>query len=109
MFAKNLASQLAEFFPQYEKALVEPMSNHTIQLNVEQHVEKAGSILGVNLGNINLHNTSPEDAFIQLVREPLEILYSKEPKKQIIIVVDALDEAVYNKESPNRILHPIYV
>jgi len=35
-----------------------------------------------------------EDAFTRLVREPLEVLPGQEPEKQVIVMVDALDEAL---------------
>jgi len=35
-----------------------------------------------------------EDAFTRVVREPLEVLPGQEPEKQVIVMVDALDEAL---------------
>lgn len=101
VFVKNLALQLGECFPEYLKALNENSVDRQIQFNLDLNVQTADNVIGIILQNIEVGGISSEDAFIRLVKEPLEVLHNKDPEQQVIILVDALDEAVLSVVKPN--------
>ena len=94
VFAESLALQLSELYPAYAKALDEMRGDRKIDIKVEQQIGTAEQVVGVIIKSIDLSGISPEDAFIRIVREPLEALYRENSAKQIVILVDALDEAL---------------
>lgn len=96
-FVESLALQLSKRFPAYGKALAEKSGDRQIRIDVAQHDISAEQVVGVRIENINISGVSPEDAFNRIVREPLEILFRQDPPKSVVILVDALDEAlIYN-------------
>jgi len=100
VFAESLAMQLAERYPAYAKALAEKSGDRSIRIEVEQHIEQ-GDAVGVIINKLDVGGTSPEDAFNRVVREPLEALVAEELDRQVIILVDALDEALSSSLEPN--------
>lgn len=94
IFAESLALQLAKRYPVFSEALVERSGDRNVHIEVDQKVNEAGQVIGVNINSIDLSGLSPEDAFIRIVREPLEALFHEESAKQVVILVDALDEAL---------------
>ena len=92
-FASSLATQLANRYPAYLKMLQDVQQDRHIQINVTQQVQNVqeGPVIGVI---INVSAPSPENAFNRVVREPLEALLREGLDKQVVILVDALDEAL---------------
>lgn len=95
VFISRLARQLAAHFPRYGKALLETAGDRAIHITVNQHVEgAAGPVSGVIIGHLDASGITPEDAWLRLVREPLEQLCHDTDPGPIVILVDALDEAL---------------
>jgi hypothetical protein len=99
VFAESLAMQLAERYPVYAKALAEKSGERSIRIEVQQRYEQ-GNAVGVIIKKLDVSGVSPEDAFNRVVREPLEALPREELDRQVIILVDALDEALSSTLTP---------
>ncbi len=96
-FAESLALQLSNRYPAFASALAEKSSNREIRIVVTQVVVKAeagAEIRGVVIENLDVSGVKPEDAFLRVVREPLEVLARKQPGERFVFLVDALDEAL---------------
>lgn len=96
VFSQSLALQLAARYPAFAKALVEKSGDRQIVMEVEQNVGqvKGGQVIGVAIKKLDVSAISPQDAFIRVVREPLETLIGQGIDKQIVILVDSLDESL---------------
>lgn len=97
-FAQSLALQLAKRYPVYAESLAEQHGVQNVEIDVNQRVGelKGGQVIGVYF---DVSREEPEDAFIRLVRDPLEVLSREDEAQRITILVDALDEAlVYSGE-----------
>jgi hypothetical protein len=96
IFSESLAGQLAGRYPAYAEALIEEGSSKQIHIEVDQQVGDVidGQVAGVSIRNLAVSGVPGEDAFIRLVREPLEVLSRKAPFERVVILVDALDEAL---------------
>ena len=94
VFAESLGAQLAALSPVYTQAMLEALGAQTAR--VEQHVGAAenSTVIGVLIEQLNARGPSPEDAFDRLVREPLEAWCRAEPGRNMVILVDALDESL---------------
>jgi len=92
-FADSIATQLANRYPPYLKVLEDLREDRQVQIVVRQNVQEVvnGQVIGVI---INVSAPSPETAFNRVVREPLEALVREGLNEQVIILVDALDEAL---------------
>lgn len=95
-FAESLAIQLAGRYPAYAKALAEKSGDRQVRIEVEQQIQEVvgGQVVGVVIKSLDVSGVSPEDAFIRVVREPLEALFREGFDERVIILVDALDEAL---------------
>jgi hypothetical protein len=99
-FTESLAKQLAERYPIYRNALLEKSGDRKVSADIDvrmQNVTAGGDVTGVKIF-VDLGSASATDGFNRIVREPLEELYRQNPTQQIIILVDALNEALSNKE-----------
>lgn len=92
--------QLAEQYPGYAEALVEKGRSQQIRIEVEQFVGQ-GQTIGVKINRLDMSGISPEDIFNRIVCEPLKALLHGTFDQQIIILVDALDEALYYSGNVN--------
>jgi hypothetical protein len=92
-FAESLAAQLAARYPTFARALVERTTDRAIHINVRQTVQQ-GQVVGVVIEHLDASGAPPEDAFARIVREPLEQLLTESPDECIVVLVDALDEAL---------------
>jgi tetratricopeptide (TPR) repeat protein/archaellum biogenesis ATPase FlaH len=92
VFTSSIATQLANRYPSYLKLLENVYKDKDVQINVIQHVQEivSGQVIGVV---INVSGPSLVSAFNRVVRQPLETLLH-EGVEQIVILVDALDEAL---------------
>lgn len=95
-FTESLALQLSALYPEFAKALAEKSGERQIRIEVTQQVGSvaSGQVAGVIIKNLDVSAISPEDAFIRVVREPIEALFSSGFDKSVIILVDALDETI---------------
>ena len=94
-FIESLALQLARRYSAFASALAEQRTNRRVQIHidVQQRIEQ-GQAIGVQIKQLDVGGTAPEDAFNHTVCEPLEVLLRKEPDLHPLILVDALDEAL---------------
>ena len=93
-FVESLAIQLVQNCPPFARFLSEAASRHQINIQVIQKIGSADIVKGVEIQQLNIGSTSPEDAYINLVREPLEALFQDGYRERMVILVDALDEAL---------------
>ena len=102
-FTRSLALQLADRYPVYAEALADLSGDEQIHIQVRQttqQIRDQGKQIGVYIENLDVSRLSAEDAFVRTVREPLAVLAAQQPDARIVILVDALDEAlVYTGQS----------
>jgi hypothetical protein len=100
-FCESLAVQLSHY-PAYAAALVaqaqggDDPGKHPMQV-VHQKVENVatgGVVVGFVIKQVAVSRVSPEDDFVQAVRRPLEALSQERPEERVILLIDALDEAL---------------
>lgn len=95
VFTESLALQLAARYPAYAKALIEKSGDGQVQIMVTQRTgDVSGQVAGVVIERLALSGTLAEDAFIRVIREPLEVLCREDVETRVVIVVDALDETL---------------
>ncbi len=83
-------------------ALANKSAGWQTRIDVQQQIDyNSGHVIGVNIEHLNLSGVSPEDAFLRVVREPLEQLFRQSPAERVFILVDALDEALLYKGDLN--------
>lgn len=94
-FARSLAAQLADRYPAFARALLENSGDRSIQIRAELRAEiNQGEMVAVRIQQINLGAESDQGAFDRLVRLPLEALCREQPGVAIVLLIDALDEAL---------------
>jgi len=95
-FAESLALQLSSRYQVFAEALAEKRGDQRISIEVIQHAASitGGQMTGILINKLDMSGILPEDAFNCGVREPMEVLLDKEPDKQVVVMVDALDEAL---------------
>lgn len=94
-FCESLALQLAARHPLFAQALAEKAGSQRLRINVATpRVELVGGVRTeiVTIRGVDARDVSPEEAFVQLIREPLEALARGAPDDLVLILVDALDE-----------------
>jgi hypothetical protein len=100
--AKGLTEQLQDTVPPFRRALAEALKGR-IQITVKQDIgtiESGGKAIAVNIENLNMARMSDEFSFNTLLREPLQELYRSGYGETILLVIDALDEALTYSGSP---------
>lgn len=101
--AKGIAKQLAKHTPNYSAALADTL-NDRVRIVALQHtgtIETGGLQVGVSIQNLHLDALSGVESFNRVLRDPLKELYRRGYSEMIVLVVDALDEAVYFTEKPD--------
>ena len=95
IFVERLSNALAERLDGYRGLLQQrAVHNVTVSGRVDADiVESGGSVIATNIGKmeIHIHDLSPEAAFDEAVRRPLEMLGDGDP---LLVVIDGLDEAL---------------
>lgn len=93
---QSLALQLANRYPAYAEALIERSSNGKIDIEVNQKIGeiKESRVIGVAINNLEIGKLPTEDAFVLTIQEPLETFLDEDLDRQIVILVDGLDEAL---------------
>jgi hypothetical protein len=92
--ADNLARQLAVKVTSFADAVVDSLgARANTQIRVEQHVGQAQEVVGVNL-SLDLGELGDEPSFNRALRDPLKRLYERGHTAPMLLVVDALDEAL---------------
>jgi hypothetical protein len=94
--ARQIAGQLTRKVKGFGNALAASMGDQ-VQIASEQHVgrvEKGGSVTGIYIANLNLGGLSEELSFNRILRDPLKRLYEDGYDETMLLLVDALDEAL---------------
>jgi energy-coupling factor transporter ATP-binding protein EcfA2 len=100
-FAQSLASQLSGRFDHYGVAVIQRVAP---SIDIHQEVrENWGNVIGAQIGTLIINNDNVDDIYNAAVREPLEELLKLQPGLDVLILVDALDEAqtFYQPNQPN--------
>lgn len=86
-FTESLAMQLAARLPAYALALAEKGGDSKIRIEVVQNIENVrdGTVVGVAIERLDVSVVSAEDAFIRVIREPLEALRGSFDEQVIIL------------------------
>ena len=94
--ARQMAGQLTRNVPGFDKALADTLGDQVQIANEQQigHVEAGGSVTGVYIANLNLGGLSEELSFNRILRDPLKRLYEDGYDEPMLLLVDALDEAL---------------
>jgi hypothetical protein len=94
---------LANNYPAYAEILAENSWDKPINIEVQQQTDTqtGGRAIGVAIENLNVSGLPPEDAFIQVLREPLDSLFDGGFNEQIVVLVDAVDESVRSGREVN--------
>lgn len=92
-FSKSISSQLALHSSFSEALLKNNLKQRKIKIIQKVKANNVEKIVGLVIEN--LPGMNPEDAFIQLVSDPLETIYRDGYPHKFIIMIDALDESIY--------------
>jgi hypothetical protein len=95
-FVRSLSLQLAQYCQPFARALAQ-VGNAQISIQVSQtvnHIASGGEVNGVVIQNLDLGQTGVREAFVLTILEPLWAVGSSGWQQPLVIVVDALDEAV---------------
>ena len=95
-FIEALSRQLADCHQDFAKALLQ-INDRQITINATQTIGTAArgaEIKNVVIESLHLGNLSARHAFDQVIRRPLDQLFETDFKETILILVDALDEAL---------------
>ena len=95
-FVEALSQQLANCYPPFARILLE-VNDQNIHIDVFQDIERVesgGQVTGMSIKELHIANLSPRVAFDRLVRKSLGQLYEQNFHERILILVDALDEAI---------------
>jgi hypothetical protein len=94
--ARHMADQLTRNVPGFGNALAATLGEQ-VQIASEQHVghvSKGGSVTGIYIVNLNLSGLSEELSFNRILRDPLKRLYKDGYEEPMLLLLDALDEAM---------------
>jgi hypothetical protein len=105
-FIQSIAEQLSNRLPGFGQALIEAqeaLSGPTVVLTVTQRIEsmQGGQVTGVSIQDLGNQVLPPETAFDRRIRCPLRALEETGSLPQVVILVDALDEATTYTAHPN--------
>jgi hypothetical protein len=98
-FAQNIAEQLTNTVPEFGDALVDALSGRAKIYHIEQNVEQAqagAQVIGILTKSLTLDmgELGDELSFDRVLRDPLKALYKRGYRSPLLLVVDALDEAI---------------
>ncbi len=104
-FVQSLAVQLTHRVPGFGQALVEAQEafpDRNVIITVSQPIKsmEGGQVTGVSIQHLEVRGLPPETAFDRLIRLPLRALDEGGELPQVVILVDALDEAVAHVSRP---------
>ena len=94
--AQNLAEQLTRNVPGFADALAESLAELVTIKTIQEAetLESGASMTGVQIGTLNLSGLGEELSFNRTLREPLQKLYEYGHDEPVLLLVDALDEAL---------------
>ena len=95
-FAESIANQLTANVPGFGAALAATLAER-VQINVTQQigaVQAGATVTGVAIGRLDLGTLGDELSFDRAFTQPVKKLYEDGYDKPLLMLVDALDEAV---------------
>ena len=94
--ADNLARQLAAKVAPFANAVVDSLGARANVIRIEQHVGEAQEVVGIQTQQLSLDlgELGDEPSFNRALRDPLKRLYERGYTAPMLLVVDALDEAI---------------
>lgn len=94
--AQHIADQLTRRVPGFGKALTATLADQVRIDSVlkDVTVQQGGSATGVYIGHLNLQGLSEELSFNRVLRDPLKQLYKDGYDQPMLLLFDALDEAL---------------
>lgn len=95
-FVEGLAQALGDRVPGFSDVLSK-LEYSEVNIQVKQNINKVkkhGKVIGVSIETVQIGNLSARVSFDRLVRQPLEQVCASKNIEPIIILVDALDEAL---------------
>ena len=97
-FTRSISHQLS-YIDSFAKGILEDKG---IQVDVHINVQKNyGPVIGVQIENMIGESRSAIVAFNRIVVEPIKMLYAEGFNQQLVILIDALDEAVQHQGLEN--------
>jgi hypothetical protein len=93
--AANLAQQLANCIPAFQKALLETLSERVVFAPHQEigEVTDHSQAIGMQIDRLDLSGLDEQFSFDRALRFPLIKLYQQGYQKRLMLMVDALDEA----------------
>jgi hypothetical protein len=106
-FVEDLSSRLASAFEVCRDEVLKAGGRGSTTISVQQQFEQVASgaeIHGIREVNVKVGDVQPSDAFDDLVRRPLKALYKDGFSSPLVILVDALDEALVRRPDESETL-----
>ncbi len=98
-FASALAQQLSDHYVDYATAAVNALDP---AFQIDQRVQQnLGQVIGIKTNTLIVNGRHPDEVYRLAVRLPLKALLASQPALRILILVDALDEALLFDEQQN--------
>lgn len=95
-FAKDMAEQLMRNVKGFSDALEATLADQ-IRISNEQiigTVHPGGIVTGIQIGRLDLGTLGGEESFNRALRDPLKELYARGYHEPMLLLIDALDEAL---------------
>ena len=104
-FAKNIATQVARVVDRFAEHVVASVSDRARIVNIDAALNVQTAHSGAKITNVELHldlgSLTDEPSFQRVLVEPLTELYEAGYRERMLIIVDALDEALLYTGVPN--------
>lgn len=103
-FVESLALQLAKRHPVFQNELLRQAARAGSGITITTHQTLHGSVTaganvtGVRIEHLHFDRLSAVEGFTRALREPLEVLLRTDDSQQVVILVDALDEALSDSD-----------
>ncbi len=103
---EHIALQLATGVPRFREALFREAEGRGVTVSITGTATAGhaveSEVTGVRIGMLDLAGLSAREAFDRCLRRPLESLYA-ERSEPVVILIDALDEALSYQARPNLV------
>src|SRR5262249_48344293 len=91
-FTQSIVRQLAD---RYAGFATSALNKYGTTVQVEQYAEEnRGNMVAVHIDTLILGGVNPQGVYNRALREPLDEWLGKDPTQRLLILVDALDEAL---------------
>jgi WD40 repeat protein len=103
---ESLSLQLASRYPGFRDALIAQAKEPGVEIHISGRAEvevAEGEVSGIRIGSLDVAGLAAGEVFDRLLRRPLEALCTNDFEGQVLILVDALDEALGYQGHPNLV------